>query len=488
MDAETLRRNAWRATPATTALELAGNRRLPDGSEQPRWLPARHLVWLGGIVADRLHKGDARLIVSIPPRHGKSRILSRWTPIWFLDRWPDRRIALVTYGAKFASRWGRLVRNTAKTHAHRLRFKISEDSQAKDSWETTAGGGMFTAGVGGELTGKDVDLLIVDDPIKNAKEARSEVVKSAHWDWWEQVADTRLEPGTSVILFMTRWAEDDLAGRLEKEGGWEVIRLPALAEEDDALGRKPGEALWPERWTQEILEARRLKRSAAVWAALWQQRPSPQEGGTFKKAWFRYWKQDGLHAVLLDTGGRVVLRTCSKFVTTDLAAAVTDKADYMGVFVWAVAGPRLLLIDRDRARIEGPDLVPAILKMCVKWKASPAYLESTGMQLAIVQQAKRAGVPVRALHRDTSKEARAMAATPAFSAGQIYFPVEAPWLSEYEAELLVFPNGAHDDQVDCTADAVNVFQEKLQGVMSLPTTPEEDDLPARYDAGVTSLR
>lgn len=230
-----------------------------------------------------------RLIVAEPPRHGKSELISRYLPSWYLGTFPDRRVALLSYEAEFAARWGRRARDLLEEHGPQLfGARVRQDSRAAHEWELAgAAGGMTTAGVGGPITGKGADLMIVDDPVKNAEEAQSKTYREKAWDWWTSTAYTRLEPGGSVIVVMTRWHEDDLVGRIlaQARGGgerWDVVTLPALAEENDPLGRTPGEALWPSRYPRErLLEIERAV-GPYVWSALYQQRPAPREGGMFK--------------------------------------------------------------------------------------------------------------------------------------------------------------------------------------------------------------
>lgn len=486
MDTQELLAHAWKASPAATAAELAGTRRGLDGSRIPRWYPADHLVRISAHIARRVYEGDRKLIVSLPPRHGKSRLISRWTPLWFLDRFPDRHVQLISYEANYAKMWGRFVRNTAEAHRLRLRFDVSQDSKAANEWTTTQGGGMFTAGVGGPLTGRGADLQVIDDPIKNSEQAQSEVIRNGQWDWWETTASTRLEPGATALLVMTRWHEADLAGMLlEREPGeWEEIRLPAIAEQDDWLGRQPGEPLWQERWALDRLEAIRRRRSAQVWASLYQQRPTPAEGGVWKRSWMRYARlEDGV--LVLQDGRRYPLTTGlrSVFLTVDLAASLKSRSDWTVIGCWGITNnDDLVLLDLHRARMEGPDHEPAIRAMMGRWGASVAWVERATFGLTLIQQLRRNGIPVRELEADSDKVSRAYAATPAFEAGQVYFLAGAPWLDELLAELLAFPNSAHDDQADVVSYAVRVLYLLTQQTSGLPDLGGGS---SRYDDSVT---
>jgi predicted phage terminase large subunit-like protein len=251
---------------------------------------APHLDRLSEALLDTVRQGG-RLMVEMPPRHGKSELVSHWLPVWFLERWPQKRVILSSYEADFAASWGRKVRNSITENAERLSVRVSDDSAAAFRWDTTVGGGMVTAGVGGPITGRGADLLIVDDPVKNAEEADSPTFRDRAWEWWRTTAYTRLEPGGAAVLVMTRWHQDDLAGRLlaqMQQGGerWDVLSLPALAEGADPLGRGLDEPLWRERYDAEALARIRQAIGSRAWASLYQQHPLPAEGNLFKRQWF----------------------------------------------------------------------------------------------------------------------------------------------------------------------------------------------------------
>src|SRR5258708_863622 len=221
------------------------------------------------------------LVIEAPPRHGKSELISRYLPAWYLGLFPARRVMLVGYGAGFARSWGRKARSLLIEHGRDcFGVEVSTEERAASEWGLAGyEGGMVTAGVGGPLTGRGANLLIVDDPIKNAEEAVSQTIRDNHWDWWQSTASTRIEPGGCVIIIATRWHYDDLSGRLihaaQTGEGSPVrrLRLPAIAEDGDPLGRAAGEALWPERWPRDRLEKIRLEKDAAWWHAMYQQRP-----------------------------------------------------------------------------------------------------------------------------------------------------------------------------------------------------------------------
>ena len=243
----------WDSEPASVAERLS----------RGRWQRYPHLDFLSARIK-RLAYSPIYLIVSMPPRHGKSELISHWTPVWFLRRWPHKRIILSSYGASFASDWGGEVKSSFTEHAHELGLTLAQDTKAKSQWRIQGfGGGMVAAGVGSSITGRGGDLLIIDDPIKSQREALSVTYRESIKQWYRSTLRTRAQPGASIILLMTRWHEDDLAGYLlnEAKNGnsdlphdpWEVINLPALAGSEDPLGRSEGEALWPEMYDRDAL-------------------------------------------------------------------------------------------------------------------------------------------------------------------------------------------------------------------------------------------
>lgn len=414
------------------------------------WVPARHLVYLARELLEVAAGRCRRLVVSMPPRSGKSELVSRYFPAWWLGVRPNDRVILASYEASFAASWGAKARDVLREHGPDV-FGVSvrADARAGDRWELAPphAGGMTAVGEGGALTGKGANLLVLDDVIKNAEEAASRAHREHAWEWWRSTARTRLEPGGAVVVVGTRWHEDDLIGRVlrDAEGGgepWRVLNLPALAEEGDSLGRKPGEALWPERYDVAALEAARRDVGSYYFAAMYQGRPAPLDGGIFKRAWFRHEDPPPLEELL-------------RFATVDLAASTRETADYTVILVAGVDRKgRLYVLDVVRARLEGPAIVPAMKRAVVRWNLAVVGIERVAFQLALVQQARAEGVPVRELSPDKDKVARALAATAAFEGGDVVFPKAAPWLEELESELLSFPNGRHDDQVDCAAFAV----------------------------------
>jgi hypothetical protein len=295
MNNEELKRSAARWSPAGLAAVAS----------RGKWKLAPHLKLLNEKLIrferDILDRKSPRLAIFMPPRHGKSELVSRHTPPWFICRNPELRVILSSYEGDFAASWGRKSLELAQEYGPRY-FDVGIDpkSRAAHEWGIAGhSGGMDSIGVGGPATGKGASLWVIDDPVKDAKQANSEVYRESTWDWYRATGYTRLAPGGGILLMMTRWHEEDLAGMILKhareETGetWDVVRLPALAEENDPLGRRPGEALWPERYPVPDLMRIKATLGSYWWSALYGQSPMPNDGGTFKRSWLRYYRREG---------------------------------------------------------------------------------------------------------------------------------------------------------------------------------------------------
>jgi predicted phage terminase large subunit-like protein len=317
---------------------------------------------------------------------------------------------------------------------------------------------MSTAGIGGPITGKGGDLVIIDDPVKNYAEAVSTTLSRAQWNWYQTTLRTRLEPGAKILLVMTRWAETDLSGRLEEsDEPWTDVRLPALAEEDDPLGREPGEALWPARYDVEALAKTRDALSGSHWASLYQGRPTPLDGDVFRKDWFTYWSwSDG--GMVTDNGPVELTET---FMTVDLAISTKQSADPTVMAVWgADDNDRLFLLALERKRIPGPSQVRLLQKLDAEWNPHLILIEDVAYQRSFIQHTAQKGMPVKGVRPDGNKLARSIPAADMFETGQLYLPISAKWLDMAEQELLAFPNGRHDDIVDVISYAAQHIQQR----------------------------
>ena len=400
------------------------------------------------------------LLVALPPRHGKSTLISHLTPAWYLGIFPERQVMLTSYEADFAAGWGTRVRDTLAEHGSSLfGVGIDRSKRAAARWRLEqSGGGMISAGVGGAITGRGAHLLIIDDPVKNAEAAMSERIRERHWEWWLATARSRLEPGALVIVLMTRWHDGDLGGRMLAEsanGGDPVreIRLPALAEEADPMGREKGEALWPARYSVEYHENTRKTIGPYWFSAMYQGRPSPDEGGIFDRRDFRHFElRDGLARLQLPDGGTKEIDPdyCTKATYVDLAVSEKQTADYtVALQVWVTQDGELLICEVIRKRIPGPAQAEFLAENYI----GTLKVEAIGYQTALIQALRERGLPVERVYPDKDKVTRASAAGALYKAGKIYHRRDAAWLHDFEAELLGFPAAEHDDQADALAYA-----------------------------------
>ena len=447
---------------------------------------APHLDVMNREIMDCILKPDGRLLLEMPPRHGKSRLAAVGTAGWVLGHYPDACVAVASGSLSLARRHGRQTRNEFREHASRV-FGLAVDPKrdAVTDWgviDAHTGkrfaGGYRAYGVGTQFTGEGADVLILDDLVPDAEAADSDTIRENTWDWVESVAWTRLEPGASVIAIMTRWHEDDPHGRFRerfKSEGWRIVRMPALSEgDDDPLGRPEGAALWPERHNQARLERTKANLSPRWWNAMWQQRPTALEGGVWKSAWWH--EPDRTFRVIDSPAGRSIrtydhyqapLSECIRFVVVDIATTEKASADYtvIGMFALTPEKPRrLLMLDMDRRRMEGPDINPSVERMLRKWGASIAYYEEVGTQTMVMQFARRAGIPAKSIGRNVNSDVRiagdkvavAHEASPLASNGRLLWPADEAWWADVEHELLTFPNATHDDAADVVAWACHV--------------------------------
>lgn len=400
-----------------------------------------------------------------------SELVSKYFPAWYLGTFPDKQLIFSTYQAEFAAEFGAAARDLlAEYGEHVFGLSVREGSASASRWRIEDRLGiMQCAGVGGPLTGKGADCLIIDDPIKNDQEAESLVMRNKIFNWFGATAYTRLMPGGSVIIVMTRWHCDDLIGRLldkvQQEQGeeWKYIKLSAIATEDEpepplALGRKRGEALWPEMWPIEKLNS--IKNSGAIssyyWSALYQQEPAPEGGGIFKKSSFRYFTQQGDYYILeLPNGERKYVEDnkCNKIITVDTANKVTNTSDYTAMGVWAITPDGdILLTHLVRDRIGYADILNKLIYLNGYYRPQFIGIENMGIAIQLITEARLKNLPVKALEPEgKGKQNRAnlpMGAVIRMENGKIYFPKHASYLDDIELELLTFPKGKSDEIVD----------------------------------------
>ena len=409
-----------------------------------------------------------RLMVFEPPRHGKSELITKRFPAWFLGRNPDKRVIQASHGSDLAGEFGRAARNEFEEHGGAVFGQsVAVDSSAANRWDIAGRkGGTVAAGVGGSLTGRGADLLIIDDPVKDAKEVESELQRKRVWDWYTHVARTRLHPGGAIVVVLTRWHDDDLAGRLleQDEDGtgeeWEILSLPAIAGDDDQLGRETGEPLWPERFTLDELEAIRDTVGSRAWASLYQQDPTPNKGIVFDSTEFRYW----------DTLPELDLMIQSWDLTFD----DDEGNDYSVGQVWGVKGLDRYLIHQIRSRMDVNAQLRGIRLLAKEYPlARGKYVEKAGNGAAVLKLLRNeleGMVPVK-VAGGPGKKIRARAITPLFESGKVYFPNpdRVPWVEGLVKELTQFPRGKHDDQVDALSQALSRMP------ASAPSYPTRED-------------
>lgn len=423
-----------------------------------RWKRARHLDLLCQYL-EKVEDGSLdKLIITMPPRHGKSMTVTESFPSWFIGRNPERRVIEVSYGAELAQLFGRSNRRKIDEFGREIfGIEVSHENASVTNWGIEGHrGGMISAGIGGSITGQGADLLIVDDPIKNRQEAESERYRENIWAEWQDTLSSRLHPGGRVVIIMTRWHEDDLVGRLlaQNKEKWNLINLPAVAEENDILGRKEGQSLWPEHgYDDKWAEAKKTESGIRTWVSLYQGHPRPTDGNLFSLYTFRQF--DIVNNCYKVNDKFYDPSVCRVFQTCDVAGSLKSSADYfvLGTFVLCPGG-ELLVLEILRERLEGPDQPELIKRKFNEYKPVFIGVESANMGLTLYQQLVRDGLPVIELKPETDKFTRAIPAAARYEAGMVFHLANAQWVRTLESELLAFPNGTHDDQVDVISYAV----------------------------------
>lgn len=405
-----------------------------------------------------------RLMVFMPPRHGKSELVSRKFPAYLLGRNPDTSIISCSYSADLASRMNRDVQRLIDSEKYSVLFPESHlfgkniRSTAKgsflrnsDIFEIVNHRGTYrSSGVGGGITGMGGEYIIIDDPVKNREDADSATMREKVYDWYTSTLYTRLEKDGCILLTLTRWHEDDLAGKLLKaaqEGAdqWTILELPAVCEYPPKPYdvRQEGEALWKWKYDEEALEKMKVTVGSRDWAALYQQHPTPGEGGTFKREWWNYYKvlPDGLY----------------DFVQSwDCTFKDAQSSDYVVGQVWARKGSSRYLLDQVRGRMSFTETLCAIRSLSAKWpQAIRKLVEDKANGTAVIDVLRKEIPGLIPVEPEGGKIVRANAVTAVAEAGNIYLPDPsiAPWVHDFVEEHAVFPNGANDDQVDAQTQA-----------------------------------
>lgn len=414
----------------------------------PRTVTTPALELIDQELARLLGTPDGRLIISMPPQEGKSVRVGRDFPIWALQRDPDLRIITGSYAQGLANRNGRAIRNAIAAHPD-IGLTIAPDHGAASEWSLAGhDGGVLSVGRGAGVTGRPADLLIIDDPLKDRQEADSLTIRDTTWDWWTDALAARLAPGAPVVLIMTRWHQDDLAGRLldrDADAGWRVLSIPAQCDDPatDPLGRQFGEFMTSARGrTTDQWEQRKRTAGSRTWNALYQGRPAPAEGGAFRREWWRHWHQPPPLARVIQSW--------------DMAFKGTDQSDYVVGQVWCIDGADSYLLDQVRGRWSFTETIAQVQQLRTRWPMTSATLvEDKANGTAVIDSLRRIIPGMVPVEPQGGKEVRAAGVSPLVEAGNVYLPpLTTPWVGDLIEEAAAFPQGSHDDQVDALTQAL----------------------------------
>lgn len=410
---------------------------------------------LDRFLQDVADKKSPRLIITMPPRSGKSELVSRRFPAFALGRNPELQIIATSYSSDLSQRFNRDVQRVIDDEKYFDLFpstrlsnsRVRTDSRGSyirtsDLFEIVGHAGAYrSCGVGGGITGQGADILIIDDPIKDRAQAASKTIRDSIWDWYTSTAYTRLSPGGGVIVMATRWHTDDLIGRLIQRMGegdtFRIVNYPAIAEHDE-LHRKAGEALHPERYPLSTLQQIKKTIGSRDWEALYQQHPVPDGGALFKLEWFRRWTASNLPPEFDHT-----------LMSWDMTFKDSKNSDYVVGQVWGKKGPNFYLLDQVRGQWDFVKTKEMVRVLAQKWpRVVRKLVEDKANGSAVISELKSTVSGFVPITPTESKEARASSVTPYFEAGNVFIPEDsaAPWVPHYVSELLEFPAGSHDDQ------------------------------------------
>ena len=397
-----------------------------------------------------------RLIINMPPRHTKSEFASYLLPAWMVGRNPKLKIIQATHTGELAIRFGRKAKHLIDSEEYAKIFKtrLQEDSQAAGRWETAQGGEYFAAGVGGAITGRGADLLIIDDP-HSEQDALSPTAMENAYEWYTSGPRQRLQPGAKIILVMTRWSKKDLTGILLKNqkevkgDQWEVVEFPAIL--DHGTHQEP---VWPEYWNKEELEKVKATLPVGKWNAQWMQSPTSEEGALIKREWWRKWDKDwipNLHYVIQ---------------SYDTAFLKKETADYSAITTWGVFYPNedspanLILVDAIKGRYEFPELRRLALDQYKYWNPESVIIEAKASGLPLTYELRQMDIPVQNFtpSKGNDKHVRVNTCAPLFESGMIWAP-DQKFAEEVVEECAAFPHGDHDDLVDSMTQAVMRFRQ-----------------------------
>ena len=428
----------------------------------PAFISGRHHKTMASAF-ERVASGELkRLIINMPPRHTKSEFASYLFPAWFLGKYPEKKIIQTAHTAELAVGFGRKVRNLINQEDFQNVFSgisLSADSKAAGRWNTNKNGDYFAIGVGGAVTGKGADVLIIDDPHSEqeaALGAYNPEVYDKVYEWYTSGPRQRLQPGGAIIIVMTRWSTRDLTGQIiksatQREGAdeWEVIELPAIM--------PSGDPLWPEFWPLEQLNSLKAELPISKWSAQYQQDPTSEEGALIKREWWQEWDKDSPPP-------------CEAIIQSwDTAFLKTQRADYSACTTWGVFyfpnedgvnQPNLILLDAYKEKLEFPELKRAAYDKYWEYEPDQMIVEAKAAGSPLIFELRAMGIPVTEFtpSRGQDKIARVNAVTDLFASGVIWCP-PTRWAEEVVEECAAFPSGEHDDLVDSTTQALLRFRQ-----------------------------
>jgi len=418
-----------------------------------------------------------RLILQVPPRHGKSLLASQLLPAAYLLAHPDRYVGISSYSSELAEGFSRKAREYYKEAGGLL----NPSSQAVNAWGTEGNGGLWAAGVGGAITGRSGHLLIIDDPVKNREDAESPRMMQKLNDWYTSTLYTRLEPQVgAIVVIQTRWSENDMIGQLlenemnvSEKGreNWAIVDLPALYEEEDDRPILPahcevipdwrtevGQALCPQRYDVDDLERIREAVGSRDFASLYQQRPAPEGGNMFAPDWWQYYSHD----TVMPDFQRVML-------AVDATFTATNKSDYVVGIVVGQAGNQFYVLDLVREKLDVVGTMSMIARLYGRHALSGTVIELAASGYAVYQMMSKKVPGLIGFKPDKSKEARASGIVPLVEAGNVYLPASAPWLDAFINEFSLFPASKNDDMVDALTMAINYMSQRSAPQMTSVT-------------------
>ncbi len=399
-----------------------------------------------------------RLIINMPPRHTKSEFASYMLPAWFLGKYPGKKIIQCSNTAELAVGFGRKVRNLVDSDVYKKIFpnvNLRADSKAAGRWSTSGNGEYFAIGVGGTVTGKGADLLIIDDPHSEQEAAIASTNPEVYdkvYEWYSSGPRQRLQPGGAIVIVMTRWAKRDLTGRIlkaaeERDGDrWEVINLPAILPNENPL--------WPQFWSYDELNALRNELPVSKWSAQYQQEPTSEQGAIVKREWWKIWEPEQPPR-------------CEYVIQSwDTAFTKNERSDYSAVTTWGVFykdenpdDPHVILLDAVKRRMEFPELKEAALQYYKEWEPDAFIVEAKAAGAPLVYELRQMGIPVSEFTpvRGNDKVVRLNSVSDLFASGKVWAP-PTRWAEEVIEEMAAFPNSEHDDLVDSSTQALIRFR------------------------------